>query len=408
MIIPVHACHVRGYDSDIEIHSPCGIIMTEGVSHQSGTLSLVVDKGIASLIRKKLIDEKLINRKFRTTTLDHEIAFPIIREDILAELEWFDKNEHKIKLLPLETNVTTLSPAARISQRVTKICGDFEVDLSNEMMQYLPTKWELYGDLAILPNHSFRSEKWDFILSGRPKLQKEIWQATAEALNVNRLARQAEISPDQLRSSQVTMLHGESGEVEFTDYGVKFWLDVTKVMFSSGNITERHRIGNIDMTGECVVDAFAGIGYYTLPMLVRSKAMHVYACELNPNSIEALKRGAQLNEVANQLTILEGDNQETLRNLTGLADRVHLGILPSSEQTWRLAVSCLKSTGGILHLHMNVREVEIDDFVTYCLSKLTDYATNHHNFTNIEAIHVEKVKWYAPHIRHIVIDVSIS
>ena len=111
--------------------------MTEGVSHQSGTLSLVVDKGIASLIHKKLIDEKLINRKFRTTTLDHEIAFPIIREDILAELEWFDKNEHKIKLLPLETNVTTLSPAARISQRVTKICSDFEVDLSNEMMQYL-------------------------------------------------------------------------------------------------------------------------------------------------------------------------------------------------------------------------------------------------------------------------------
>ena len=172
---------------------------------------------------------------------------------------------------------------------MTKICSDFEVDLSNEMMQYLPTKWELYGDLAILPNHAFRSEKWDIILSGRPKLQKEIWQATAEALNVNRLARQAEISPDQLRSSQVTMLQGESGEVEFTDYGVKFWLDVTKVMFSSGNITERHRIGNIDMTGECVVDAFAGIGYYTLPMLVRSKAMHVYACELNPNSIEALK-----------------------------------------------------------------------------------------------------------------------
>ena len=103
--------------------------MTEGVSHQSGTLSLVVDKGIASLIHEKLIDEKLINRKFRTTIFDQEIAFPIIREDILAEFEWFDKNEHKIKLMPLETNVTTLSPAARISQQVTKICSDFKVCL---------------------------------------------------------------------------------------------------------------------------------------------------------------------------------------------------------------------------------------------------------------------------------------
>ena len=204
------------------------------------------------------------------------------------------------------------------------------------------------------------------------------------------------------------MLLGDSGEVEFIDYGVKFWLDVTKVMFSSGNITERHRIGNIDMTGECVVDAFAGIGYYTLPMLVRSKAEHVYACELNPNSIEALKLGAQLNDMTNRLTILEGDNQETLRNLTGLADRVHLGILPSSESTWRLAVDCLKPTGGVIHIHMNVKEVGIDEFVTYCLGELRDYVTNHHNFTNIEAIHVERVKWYAPHVRHIVIDVSIS
>ena len=107
------------------------------MSHQSGTLSLVVDKGIASLIQQRLIDRELLNQKFRTTAFDQQIAFPIIREDILAELEWFDKNEHKIKLLPLETNVTRLTPAARINQQVTKICSDFEVNLTNEMMQCL-------------------------------------------------------------------------------------------------------------------------------------------------------------------------------------------------------------------------------------------------------------------------------
>ena len=90
---------------------------------------------------------------------------------------------------------------------------------------------------------------------------------------------------------------------------MKFWLDVTKVMFSSGNVSERHRIGDIDMTGEVVVDAFSGIGYYTLPMLVRSNAEHVYACELNPNSIVALAKGAKLNDVTDKLTIVEGDNE---------------------------------------------------------------------------------------------------
>ena len=40
-----------------------------------------------------------------------------------------------------------------------------------------------------------------------------------------------------------------------------------------------------------------GIGYFTLPYLVHAKAKHVYACEWNPDSIEALKRNLQLNGV---------------------------------------------------------------------------------------------------------------
>ena len=382
--------------------------MTDGVNHQSGVLSLVVDKSIASSVHQKLLDSDLVNSKYKTTNLSQRIAIPIVEKEVVMGLEWFDENEHQITIIDLDSNPRKNTPAKEILSKVTSLCELFGVEICEEMIENLPKKWELYGDLAILPKHSFRSSNWLSILSNQPKLQQQIWQVIARALSVNRLAQQAEISSDRLRTSQVTMLLGENGEVEFTDYGVKFWFDVTKVMFSSGNVTERHRIGSINMADECVIDAFAGIGYYTLPMLVRSGAKHIYACELNPDSIDALSRGARLNGVTNRLTILEGDNQETLRDLTGLADRVHLGILPSSESTWRLAVDCLKPTGGVIHIHMNVKEVEVDEFVIYCLDELRDYVTKHHNFTNVTAIHVEKVKWYAPHIRHIVIDVCID
>ena len=161
------------------------------------------------------------------------------------------------------------------------------------------------------------------------------------------------------------------------------------------------------MDGEIVIDDFAGIGYYTLPMLVRSNAKHVYACEMNPNSIIALRRGAELNKVLDRLTIVEGDNQETLQSLTGIADRLHLGILPSSQSTWKLAINCLKSTGGMIHIHMNVKESEIEDFSDQCIAELNKYAVNQCGFENVSLQHVEKVKWYAPHIRHIVLDVAI-
>ncbi len=382
--------------------------MTDGVNHQSGVLSLVVDKSIASSVQQKLLDSDLVNSDYRTTNLRQRIAIPIVEKEVVMGLEWFDESKHQISIIDLDSNPRTNTPAKKIFSKVTNLCELFGVELSEEMIENLPKKWELHGDLAILPKHSFRSSNWLSILSNQPQLQQQIWQAIAQALGVNRLAQQAEISSDRLRTSQVTMLLGENGEVEFTDYGVKFWFDVTKVMFSSGNVTERHRIGSIDMTDECVIDAFAGIGYYTLPMLVRSGARHIYACELNADSVDALSRGARLNGVTNRLTIVEGDNQDTLKNLTGLADRVHLGILPSSESVWHLAVDCLKTTGGVIHIHMNVKEVEVDEFVMYCLSELQDYVTKHHNFTNITVIHVEKVKWYAPHTRHIVIDVCID
>ena len=47
-------------------------------------------------------------------------------------------------------------------------------------------------------------------------------------------------------------------------------LDVTKCMFSSGNTTERQRMGRLQCAGETVVDLYAGIGYYTLPFLCKA------------------------------------------------------------------------------------------------------------------------------------------
>jgi hypothetical protein len=35
---------------------------------------------------------------------------------------------------------------------------------------------------------------------------------------------------------------------------------------------------------------YAGIGYFTLPLLVHVGATHLHACELNPDSIEAMRK----------------------------------------------------------------------------------------------------------------------
>ena len=381
--------------------------MTGGVNHQNDGFSLVVDKSIASDIHQHLVDGGYINNDYVIKDLGQHIAIPVTNPVVIRKLDWFDEEKLQFETIILEPKKSTNTPAQEIVSKIEKLLVANSLILTKEMVNFLPKKWELFSDLAIVPSDSLNSKEWQDLLSKNEALSEEIWQIIADSLKVSRIARQSEIANDKLRSSQVKMIVGDSGEVEFVDHGVKFWLDVTKVMFSSGNVTERHRIGSIDMTGEVVVDAFSGIGYYTLPMLVRSNAKHVYACELNPNSIDALTKGADLNAVSDRLTIIEGDNQITLKSLSRMADRVHLGILPSSENTWQLAIDCLKQSGGIIHIHMNVRENEISSFVDYCLKQLKQYAV-HREFNVVELIHLEKVKWYAPHIRHIVIDVSVK
>ena len=117
---------------------------------------------------------------------------------------------------------------------------------------------------------------------------------------MTRLARQAEVSKGPKRESRAEMLwdpEGRGGWTETRELGVWYGLDVTEVMFSSGNGTEKARMGALAAAGETVVDLFAGIGYYTLQLLVNAGVGRVIACEWNPNSVRALRRNLERNGV---------------------------------------------------------------------------------------------------------------
>ncbi len=49
---------------------------------------------------------------------------------------------------------------------------------------------------------------------------------------------------------------------------------------------------------------------------------------------------------------------DLVRPMQGVADRVLLGLLPSSQCAWRAALAALKNQGGWLHLHNNVKDSE--------------------------------------------------
>jgi tRNA wybutosine-synthesizing protein 5 len=303
------------------------------------------------------------------------------------------------------------SPAARLRRAVQKLLQESKLDWPDNLTVAqlaahpdVPRKWETIGDIVLLPATAFTTHTtvWDQLD------QHELWTTVAEALGFKRVVRQQEVAENLLRESRASLLLGDNGWAVHRENGIWYELDVTKSMFSSGNGTEKKRVIELCNAGDVVVDLYAGVGYFTLPYLIHGGASQVYACEWNPNSVEALNRAVKRNRVdKRRITIYQGDNRQT--NIVNVADRVNLGLLPSSEDGWPLAIRALKPQGGWMHVHANVRDTSMDQWQAGLLNSLTEISRSSEHAEKTQWVfsihHVEVVKSYAPHVNHIVADV---
>lgn len=209
----------------------------------------------------------------------------------------------------------------------------------------IPKKWCIYGDCLVLSSTCFKASEWN-------KLGSDLWTAVLNVFKCKRLVFQSSVSTDGVRTPQTRLVVGNDPWLVKTENKVMYSWDVTRCMYSAGNVSEKIRMSRLDCSDEVVVDMFAGIGYFTLQFLVHTRAALVHACEWNPPAVEALRRNLQLNRVADRCIIHEGDNLQVCP--VGVADRVCLGLIPSSSRAWPAAVLALKPSGGRLHVHANV------------------------------------------------------
>ncbi|KAG7345562.1 met-10+ like-protein [Nitzschia inconspicua] len=254
------------------------------------------------------------------------------------------------------------------------------------------------------------------------EIQQDFWLRLARAHSSPRIVRRGVIDPkSKIRQSghrlvwpsagiPTTTGPGSPGWICVTEQGIHQSFDMTRVMFCRGNISEKIRFGKLVKEGEVVVDLYAGIGYYTLPALVHGKASFVYACEWNEHAASALKINVVDNKVSSRVQVLVGDCRKLALNnhLVNIADRVSLGLLPSSEGGWRTAIRALKSdTGGWLHVHGNVPVTEKTSWALWVCAQLFNIVQEERKEDDWVVVcnHVERVKSFAPTVCHYVADI---
>ncbi|XP_006879525.1 PREDICTED: tRNA wybutosine-synthesizing protein 2 homolog [Elephantulus edwardii] len=330
--------------------------MEVGGAQPAGAAAVVTEARFAQRYRQYLEEQQLLDGRHRVEKLpDGRVALPVLGETLPEP----HLRELRERVAPGSTCVLTrllraapsrkaqgCPPARRLCLEVRRWAEARGVTWSQELEADLPRSWQRHGNLLLLSEDCFQAEQWK-------QLEPELWETVASALGVQRLARRGRVSPNGARTPAVALLLGDHGWVEHVDNGIRYKFDVTRCMFSSGNISEKLRVASLPCAGEVLVDLYAGIGYFTLPFLVHAGAAFVHACEWSPHAVAALSTNLEINGVADRCQIHFGDNRKL--QLSSVADRVNLGLLPSSEEGWPVACQVLRQdAGGVLHIHQNV------------------------------------------------------
>lgn len=270
--------------------------------------------------------------------------------------------------------------------------------------------------------------------------------------------------PNVLRSpTGLTPIHGNFGPAcpldhcpTPQDFASAFWCTSRQngifqtwapryTMFSRGNISEKFRILNLESLTEqrlgmnpkhtTAVDLYAGIGYFAFSY-AKAGVGKVLCWEINPWSVEGLRRGAggnkwsvklmeagttveDNNDDQQRIVVFPESNEHAMTRIEAIRDKispikhVNCGLLPSSRDSWHVAVQVLDTTGGWIHVHENIARKDIEsskEEIVEIFGRLAKLYRNQEppNAQKVECERVELVKSYAPGVMHCVLDIAVS
>jgi len=267
--------------------------------------------------------------------------------------------------------------------------------LTDEELSALPRGFQTIGDVAIVKFKSLLLEKKILIaekyLDLLPKM-KSVY------LNSGRVKGQFR-TPEKIE-----YLVGIDNPIAYhKEHGVTYKFDFTKIMFSMGNLNERKHLATLVKEGEVIVDMFAGIGYFSLPIAKHSKPKKIFSIELNPDSFNSLTENVKLNHFEDTITPIYGDSKVEVMNLSnsGLkADRVIMGVFPAPKDFIREALTLARAEGTIYHYEgIADKEKYLDLFNEFKeIAERSDF--------KCDLLAKRFVKSYGPGLYHVVLDIE--
>ncbi|UUX93854.1 class I SAM-dependent methyltransferase family protein [Methanoplanus endosymbiosus] len=232
---------------------------------------------------------------------------------------------------------------------------------------------ELIGGIAVIHENNINDA--ELLLKSRPVIHTVLYSESAVT--------------GEYRTKDYQVLAGENTtETDYTEYGLRFKIDLSKAYFSARLANERQRILNSMEEGEKVFDLFAGVGPFAVAL--SRKASVVIANDINPDAVRLMDENIRLNRIKN-ITPMLGDALHMPGIFPdGSFDRIIMN-LPMNSVPFLKAAFKLCRKGGVIHFYsIQGEEGEM-------LETLRGFTTG--NITE------NKVRSYAPNLHHAVYDI---
>ncbi len=270
-------------------------------------------------------------------------------------------------------------------KRIKELRELLETKISEEDIRKIMKSYEQLGDIIIISIPDEYKELKEFI--GKSFFDSFECQTVLEKGFVS----------GEFRIPYYKKIIGNGFVTIHKENGIFYKIDLSKVMFSSGNIAERIRMAHVSSPDEVIIDMFSGIGYFTLPLAKYGKSM-VWALEKNPNSYELLLENINLNRLTGRVFPVNTDCLDFDPDFK--AERIVMGYFSDDEKFLLKALDMIKD-GGIIHYHNTVPEKSESSFkkdIEAILSK---------KGRKLEPVYYRKIKKYSPGVWHVVFDFKV-
>lgn len=329
-----------------------------------------VPRGRAEEIRKRLKDEGALDTRRRIIDRGEVVEIPILRENGL--------NYPVVR-----------QDAPEYYRRPPTLAQELQGQIPDELLSLLPSGWQFIGPVILVRLderlYPYRHEVARALRRINPRCETVLLDRGIEG---------------EYREPNVEVLLGDTTEVVHREHGCQFKLDVVRVMWSKGNLDERARMSQVGET-ERVLDMFAGVGYFTIPMAVHSTPRIIKAVEWNPLAYHYLRENIRLNHVEDRVEAIHGDCAKIAPS--GWADRILMGLVGTNDthEYLDVAVGALREE-GVIHYHETVPE----HLINTRPPRRVREAANAGGY-ECRVLGVQRVKKYAPGVWHVVVDAHL-